>query len=214
MRRATDEEKETLRQMNFNKWCGIVSIKDPDKLLVFNIGKGEFEFIRTDGYRVAKESNQLKALRLIRSFDKERRQENISFEEKGSLIATAYKIFEAEKAYQTTIEGTDLSEFMGVKISSGGSNLKTAKLELLRILHENQDRYSLDNIKRLQNLLTSKNLALENRLRSYLKRYDNLVSLDFLDSLAILSVNLVKSETNEKKPKPEMWFGYYTNMPT
>lgn len=131
-------------------------------------------------------------------------------EENEALVATASKIFEAEKAYQTTIEDTDLSEFMGVKTSTGGSSLKNAKQKVLKILHDNQDRYSLDNFKRLQNLLTSKNLALENRLRSYLKRYDNQVSLDFLDSLAILSVNLVKSDGSEKKPDPEMWFGYHS----
>lgn len=209
MRKATDEQKENLRQMNFNKWCGIPSLKDLEKLLVFNIGKGEFEFIRTDGNRVAKEPNQLKALRLIRSFDEERKAEKLSFQEKEELIKTASKVFESEKAYQSTIEDSDLSEFMGVKTSTGGSGLKNAKQELLTILHENQDRYSADNIKRLQNLLTSKNLALENRLRSYLKRYDNQVSLDFLDSLAILSVNLVKDGATEKKPDPEMWFGYY-----
>ncbi len=150
-----------------------------------------------------------RALRLIRSFDEERKAEKLSFQEKEELIKTASKVFESQKAYQSTIEDSDLSEFMGVKTSTGGSGLKNAKQELLAILHENQDRYSLDNIKRLQNLLTSKNLALENRLRSYLKRYDNQVSLDFLDSLAILSVNLVKDGATEKKPDPEMWFGYY-----
>jgi uncharacterized protein YaaR (DUF327 family) len=101
---------------------------------------------------------------------------------------------------------------MGVKSTTGGSSLKNAKQELLSILHENQDRYSLDNIKRLQNLLTSKNLALENRLRTYLKRYDNVVSLDFLDSLAILSINLVRDGGSEQKPDPEMWFGYYEDV--
>lgn len=212
MRKATDEQKENLRQMNFNKWCGIPSVKDPEKLLVFSVGKGEFEFVRTDGSKVTKESNQLKALRLIRSFDEERRVEKLSFLDKEALVATAFKLFESEKAYQSTIDGSDLSEFMGVKSTTGGSGLKNAKQELLSILHENQDRYSVDNIKRLQNLLTSKNLALENRLRTYLKRYDNVVSLDFLDSLAILSVNLVRDGVSEQKPDPEMWFGYYEDV--
>lgn len=98
---------------------------------------------------------------------------------------------------------------MGVKSSIGNGSLDAAKQELLDLLHENEDRYSLDNIKRLQNLLTSKNLALDNRLRSYLKRYDNQVSLDFLDSIAILSTNLVKAEAPAHKPDPVMWHGYY-----
>jgi hypothetical protein len=61
----------------------------------------------------------------------------------------------------------------------------------------------------LQSLLTSKNLALDNRLRSYLKRYDNQVSIDFLDNIAILSINLVKAEVPIEKPIPVMWYGYY-----
>ena len=62
-----------------------------------------------------------------------------------------------------------------------------AEQQLLDLVHQNEDRYSVDNIKRLQNLLTSKNLPLDNRLRAYLKRYDNQVSIDFLDILAILA---------------------------
>ena len=88
-------------------------------------------------------------------------------------MAIAQKLYDAESAYQATTEGIDLSEFMGVKSSAGSGSLATYKQELLNLLHENEDRYSLDNIKRLQNLLTSKNLAVDNRLRSYLKRYDN-----------------------------------------
>jgi hypothetical protein len=44
-------------------------------------------------------------------------------------------------------------------------------------VHENQERYSVDNINRMQNLLTSKNLAMDNRLHAYLKRYNSEVSL-------------------------------------
>lgn len=193
IRKASDEEKDFIRNMNLNKWCGIPAFKDPDKMLVFNTGKGEFEFIRTDGTKVEREANQLKALRQIRSFDNERKTELLSFDDKTQLVSTSQKLFDAEKAYKDTTEGVDLSEFMGVKSSIGNGSLDAAKQELLDLLHENEDRYSLDNIKRLQNLLTSKNLALDNRLRSYLKRYDNQVSLDFLDSIAILSTNLVKA---------------------
>jgi hypothetical protein len=195
--------------MNLNKWCGIPGFKEPDKMLVFNVGKGEFEFIRTDGVKVEKEINQLKALRQIRSFDTNRMSELLTFDEKTQLVQLAFKKFEADKAYQATIEGFDLSEFMGVKSSGGSNSMAAAKQQLLDMLHENEDRYSLDNIKRLQNLLTSKNLALDNRLRSYLKRYDNNISIDILDSLAILSVNLIKAEVAIQKPEPVMWYGYY-----
>ncbi len=210
IRKATDEEKEFIYNMNLNKWCGIPSIKDSEKLVVFNIGKGEFEFIRTDGNKVEKETNQLKALRQIRSFDNERKSELLSFDEKTQLINNAKRIFDAASAFQTTIEDADLSEFMGVKSSGGNGSLSASKQELLNLLHDNQERYSIDNIKRLQNLLTSKNLALDNRLRSYLKRYDNQVSIDFLDSLAILSANLIKAEAPRQKPEPIMWYGYYS----
>lgn len=209
IRKASDEEKEFIRNMNLNKWCGIPAFKDPDKMLVFNIGRGEFEFIRTDGISVEKEPNQLKALRQIRSFDTQRKTEILSFEDKAQLTALAQKHFDSEKAYQETTEGIDLTEFMGVKSSSGNGSLAAAKQELLNLLHENEERYSLDNIKRLQNLLTTKNLAVDNRLRSYLKRYNNEISIDFLDSIAILSVNLIKAEAPKKRPEPNMWYGYH-----
>jgi superfamily II DNA/RNA helicase len=210
IRKASDEEKEFIKNMNLDKWCGIPSIKEPEKLIVFNVGKGEFEFIRTDGSKVEKENNQLKALRQIRSFDNERKVELLNFDEKSQLVKTAKRIFEAAAAFQTTIEDADLSEFMGVKNSGGSGALASAKQELLNLLHDNQERYSIDNIKRLQNLLTSKNIALDNRLRSYLKRFDNQVSVDLLDSLAILSVNLIKAEAPIQKPEPIMWYGYYS----
>ncbi|MBK7346164.1 MAG: hypothetical protein IPI98_04455 [Chitinophagaceae bacterium] len=89
IRKASDEEKEFIRGMNLNKWCGIPAFKDPEKLLVFNIGKGEFAFIRTDGNKVEKELNQLKALRQIRSFDTERKTELISFDDKAKLVASS-----------------------------------------------------------------------------------------------------------------------------
>ena len=62
---------------------------------------------------------------------------------------------------------------------------------------------------RTMSLPVSKNLAVDNRLRSYLKRYDNQVSINFLDSIAILSVNLIKAEAPKQKPEPVMWYGYY-----
>lgn len=210
IRKATDEEKDRMQQMNLNKWCAIPSFIAQNKMLVFNIGKGEFEFVRTDGIRVEKEANQLKALKQIRSFDKERKIEGLTIDEKSQLIKTAKKIFEAETAFQTTTEGIDLSEFMGVKSSSGNGSLAAAKQTLLNLLHENADRYSTDNINRMQNLLTAKNLAVDNRLRSYLKKYNNQIGIDFLDTLAVLSVNLLKEEKVYQKPKPVMWYGYHS----
>ena len=75
-----------------------------------------------------------------------------------------------------------------------------------------QDRlaqYSADNINRLQKLITSRNLAFENRLRSFLKTNDQQVSIDLLDTLAIQSVHLVKDEATVPQPDPVMWYGYY-----
>lgn len=209
MRKATDREKEDIKNLNFNKWCGILELKDSEHLLTFNVGRGEFDFIRTDGSKASKESNQLKALRQIRNFDKERQVERLTYREKDTLIKKASEIFEAEKAYQTTMEDADLESFLGVKKAGGASSLAGHKEELLKLLQENQERYSSDNIRRMQDLLTSKNLALDNRLRNYLKRSDNRVSLDFLDSLAILSINLIKNDNRQELPEPEIWFGYY-----
>src|SRR5690606_18205194 len=140
IRRASDEEKEFIRNMNLNKWCGLPTFKDSEKMVVFNTGKGEFQFIRTDGIRVERELNQLKALRQIRSFDNARKTETINFEDKTRLVSIAKKVFEAESAYQTTMEGVDLSEFMGVKSSAGNGTLTSAKQQLLDLLHANEDR--------------------------------------------------------------------------
>ncbi len=46
---------------------------------------------------------------------------------------------------------------------------KLAKEAFLKLLNENLDKYSTDNIYRLQKLIISRNLAFENRLRSFLK---------------------------------------------
>lgn len=209
MRKATDEEKENILQMNFNKWCSLTHLKDSEKLLTFSTGKGEFRYFKTDGNRVEEEKNQLKILNQIRSFDKERKIEKIPPSEKNELIQKVKEKFDAENAYQTTIGDSDLNEFLGVKTSAGNSSLSKAKQELIDLLHENEGSFSKDNIDRMINLLTSRNLAFEHRLRAYLKRNDNLVGMDFLNTLAIICVSLVKQQTKQDKPEPIMWYGYY-----
>ena len=71
------------------------------------------------------------------------------------MLAKGLKVFEGERAFQTTIEGTDFSEFIGLKSIAGGSSLKPAKEELLKLLNENTERYSANNINRLQKLIPS-----------------------------------------------------------
>ncbi|MBL0047513.1 MAG: DEAD/DEAH box helicase family protein [Bacteroidetes bacterium] len=214
MRKATDIEKEYILNMNLHKWVELPSIDENGKIMAFNIDKGVFEFIKTDGKKVEKEPNQLKVLNQLRSFDKERQSEKIKSEQKNELVQKGMKVFEAERAFQTTLEGTDLSEFMGVKSTAGGSSLKPAKEELLKLLNENTERYSTDNINRLQKLITSRNLAFENRLRSFLKTNEGQVSVDLLDTLAIQSVHLVKDESTVPQPEPVMWYGFYANDKT
>lgn len=211
MRKATDAEKEYILNMNLHKWVELLSIDENGKIIAFNIQKGVFEFIKTDGRKVEKEPNQLKVLNQLRSFDTERQTEKLKSEQKNDLVQKGLKVFEAERAFQTTLEGTDLSEFMGVKSTAGGSNLKPAKEGLLQLLNENIERYSADNINRLQKLITSRNLAFENRLRAFLKTNEGQVSVDLLDTLAIQSVHLVKDEASEPKPEPVMWYGYYAS---
>src|SRR4030043_2227695 len=115
---------------------------------------------------------------------------------------------EAEKAYQDTIEDIDLESFMGVKQTGGATSLARYKEDLLRLLQENTERYSTDNVNRMKSLLTSRNLAVDTRIRNYLKRYDNQVSVDLLDTLAILSANLIKNELPQESPDPALWFGW------
>ncbi len=64
-----------------------------------------------------------------------------------------------------------------------------------------------NNFKREKNwkLITSRNLAFENRLRSFLKTNDQQVSIDLLDTLAIQSVHLVKDEATVTQPDTVMW---------
>lgn len=214
MRKATDAEKEYILNMNLNKWIELPSIDDNNKLMAFHIDKGVFEFIKTDGRKVEKEQNQLKVLNQLRSFDKNRQIEKVTVEQKTELVQKGLKLFEAERAYQTTLEGTDLSEFMGVKSTAGGSSLKPTKEALLKLLSENTERYSTDNINRLQKLITSRNLAFENRLRSFLKINNQQVSIDLLDTLAIQSVHLVKDEATVPQLNPIMWYGFYASDKT
>jgi superfamily II DNA or RNA helicase len=209
MRSASDEEHERLLAMNFNKWCGMPTVAGSEKLLVFNIGEGEFDYLTHDGARIGRMDNQLAALRRIRSFDRVRQKELLRFEEKERLIRNAEELFATERAVQTTMDGGDFGEFLGVKKSGGATPVVQAKSDLLRLLAEQADRYSADNIRRMQSLLTGRNLAVDNRLRAYLRRNDNRVSLDFLDSLAIQSVHLVKELAPGQAPAPVLWFGYY-----
>ena len=68
------------------------------------------------------------------------------------MLANGLKVFEREVAFQTTIEST---EFIGLKSTECGSSLKPAKEELLKLLNENTERYSANNINRLQKLIPS-----------------------------------------------------------
>lgn len=214
MRKATDAEKEYILNMNLNKWIELPSIDDNNKLMAFHIDKGVFEFIKTDGRKVEKEQNQLKVLNQLRSFDNNRQIEKVTIEQKTELVQKGLKLFEIERVSQTVLGDTDLSEFMGVKSTAGGSSLKPAKEALLKLLSENTERYSTDNINRLQKLITSRNLAFENRLRSFLKINNQQVSIDLLDTLAIQSVHLVKDEATVPQLNPIMWYGYYASDKT
>jgi len=41
-------------------------------------------------------------------------------------------------------------------------------------------------------------------------RYDNQISIDLLDTLAILSANLIKNELPQESPDPALWFGWHS----
>lgn len=209
MRGASDEERDRLLAMNFNKWCSIPSVEGKDKLLVFNIGEGEFAYLARKDAKIGRMDNQLAALRQIRSDDRKRQTERINFTEKQALIRQAEELFASERAVQETMDGGDFGEFLGVKKGGGANPIVQAKTDLLRLLSENAERYSQDNIRRMQSILTGRNLAVDNRLKAYLRRNDNRVSLDFLDSLAIQSVHLVKQLEPQNAPDPVIWFGYY-----
>lgn len=212
MRKASDEEKERIKTLNLDKWCKINALTKEQRLLIYNIAKGEFRFIRNDSNKVSEEKNHLKALNTVRDFNTERQALQIP-----EIVITeskdlAQKYFDAEKAYQMTMDFEDLSDFQGVKRSGGAVSLAKYKEELLQLLNDNQDRYSTDNINRMRLILTRQNyLPFENRLRSFLRRNDNKISIDFLDNLAIISSSLLKNNQPTEIPEPVFWYGYYNN---
>lgn len=212
IRKASDDAKERMKTLNLDKWCRIESLNSNQNLLIYNIAKGEFRFIRNESNRVAEEKNHLKALNSIRSFDSNRQSISISKETIENNKSFAEQFFESEKAYQLTMDFDDLSDFQGVKATGGAASLARYKEELLLLLNDNADRYSIDNINRIRLILTKRNyLPFENRLRSFLRRNDNKISIDFLDNLAIISNNLLKDNPEPEVPKPIFCYGYYNN---
>ena len=210
MRKASDEEKERIRNINFEKWCELKKLSTDEKLLIFNIAKGEFRFIKEELNKVAEEKNHLKALTLIRSFDKERQVVKLSDNEISDSKELAKKFFDAEKSFQLAMDFEDLSDFQGVRRTGGAASLSTYKEELLLLLNENLDRYSTDNINRMRMLLSRQNyLPFENRLRNFISRNNGKVSIDFLDNLAIISNHLLNNDKPENLPEPIFWYGYY-----
>lgn len=210
MRKASDEEKERIRNLNLEKWCELNKLTANEKLLIFNIAKGEFRFIKEESNKVAEEKNHLKALTLIRSFDKERQVVKLSDNEISESKELAKKFFNAEKSYQLAMDFEDLSDFQGVRRTGGAASLSSYKEELLLLLNENLDRYSTDNINRMRMLLSRQNyLPLENRIRNFVRRNNGKVSIDFLDNLAIISNHLLNNDKPETLPEPIFWYGYY-----
>lgn len=210
MRKASDDEKERIKTLNLDKWCKINSLTKEQKLLIYNLTKGEFRFIRNDSNKIAEEKNHLRALNTIRSFNTERQPLELTDSSIADAKELAQKYFDAEKAYQTTMDFEDLTDFQGVKKSGGAVSLAKYKEELLQLLNDNQDRYSVDNINRMRLILTRQNyLPFENRLRSFLRRNDNKISIDFLDNLAIISNSLLKDNQPSEVPEPVFWYGYY-----
>lgn len=213
MRKASDEEKERIRNLNLEKWCELEKLNNAEKLLIFNIAKGEFRFIKEELNKVAEEKNHLKALTLIRSFDKERQFVKLSDNVISESKELAKKFFDAEKSYQLAMDFEDLSDFQGIRRTGGAASLSSYKEELLLLLNQNLDRYSSDNINRMRMLLSRQNyLPLENRLRNFVRRNNGKVSLDFLDNLAIISNHLLNNDKPETLPVPIFWYGYYNNV--
>lgn len=210
MRKASDEEKERIITLNLDKWCEINSLTKEQRLLIYNIAKGEFRFIRNDSNKIAEEKNHLRALNTIRSFNSDRQTLQLTDSSITESKELAQKFFDAEKAYQTTMDFEDLTDFQGVKKTGGAVSLARYKEELLQLLNDNQDRYSVDNINRMRLILTRKNyLPFENRLRSFLRRNDKKITIDFLDNLAIISNSLLKDNQPAEVPEPVFWYGYY-----
>lgn len=213
MRKASDEEKERIRNLNLEKWCELKKLTTYEKLLIFNIAKGEFRFIKEESSKVAEEKNHLKALTLIRSFDKERQVVKLSDNVISESKELAKKFFDAEKSYQLAMDFEDLSDFQGVRRTGGAASLSSYKEELLLLLNQNIDRYSTDNINRMRMLLSRQNyLPLENRLRNFVRRNNGKVSIDFLDNLAIISNHLLNNDKPETLPEPIFWYGYYNQV--
>lgn len=210
MRKASDEEKERIRNLNLEKWCELNKLTTDEKLLIFNIAKGEFRFIKEELNKVAEEKNHLKALHIIRNFDKERQVVKFSDNEISERKVLAKKFFDAEKSFQLTMDFEDLADFQGVRKTGGAASLSSYKEELLLLLNDNQDRYSADNINRMRMLLSRQNyLPLENRLRNFVRRNNNKVTIDFIDNLAIISNHLINNDKPEVLPEPVFWYGYY-----
>ncbi len=210
MRKASDEEKERIKNLNLEKWCLLNKLTEKEKLLIYNIAKGEFRFIREELNKVAEEKNHLKALTLIRSFDKERQLVKLSDSEISESKELSKKFYDAEKSYQLAMDFEDLADFQGVRRTGGAASLSSYKEELLLLLNENLDRYSTDNINRMRMLLSRQNyLPLENRLRNFVRRNNGKVSIDFLDNLAIISNHLLNNDKPETLPEPIFWYGYY-----
>ncbi|MDY0082730.1 MAG: SNF2-related protein [Ignavibacteriaceae bacterium] len=212
MRKASDEEKERIYTLNLEKWCEINRLSKKEHLLVYNIAQGEFRYIREINNKVAEEKNHLKALSLIRNFDKERQVVKLSDAEISESKELSKKFFDAEKAYQLAMDFEDLTNFQGVRRTGGASSLASYKEALLSLLNENLDRYSSDNINRIRMLLSRQNyLPLDNRLRNFIRRNDQKVTIDFLDNLAIISNHLLNNDKPETLPEPLFWYGYYNN---
>lgn len=212
MRKASDEEKERIKNLNLEKWCLLNKLTEKEKLLIYNIAKGEFRFIKEEMNKVAEEKNHLKALTLIRSFDKERQLVKLSDNDLAESKELAKKFFYAEKSYQLAMDFEDLSDFQGIRRTGGAASLSSYKEELLLLLNQNLDRYSSDNINRMRMLLSRQNyLPLENRLRNFVRRNNGKVSIDFLDNLAIISNHLLNNDKPEILPEPIFWYGYYNN---
>lgn len=212
MRKASDEEKEHIKKLNLEKWCLLEKkLTQKEKLLIFNIAKSEFRFIKEESGKVLEEKNHLRALTTIRSFDKERQLVKLTDSEISESKELANKLFESEKSFQLTMDFEDLSEFQGVRKTGGSTSLASYKEELLLLLNDNLDRYSSDNINRMRMLLSRLNyLPLDNRLRNFIRRNNGKVSIDFLDNLAIISTHLLNDDKPEEIPKPIFWYGYYS----
>ncbi|MCB9336463.1 MAG: DEAD/DEAH box helicase family protein [Flavobacteriales bacterium] len=209
MRKASDDEKERIRNLNLEKWCDLEKLTEKERLLLFNIAKGEFRFMMYDG-KISEQKNHLKALTTIRSFDQNRQEVKIDNNEKNSLRELSERYFNAEKSFQMTMDFEDLSDFQGVRRTGGITSLASYKEELLSLLTENMDRYSNDNINRMRVILTKQNyLPLDNRLRSFVNRNNGKVTIDFLDNLAIISNHLLNNDKPEEIPEPKFWYGYY-----